>query len=464
MKLCVIGCGYVGLVTGSCLADIGHEVICTDSDGKKIEVLNRGELPIYEPLLGDIVIRNSSAGKLAFTTAIDEAIGSSDAIFICVGTPPLEDGSADLRGIEQVARRIASQARSNQLVIEKSTVPVQTGRRIQAVLQLYAPSNAGFHVASNPEFLREGSAVKDFMHPERIVVGVEDDRSEPLLRSIYQPILDRKFLCPIDGALCDKQPVPTFVATSINSAELIKHASNSFLALKISYANLVAEICERLGADVEEVTRAMGLDRRIGPEFLRAGLGFGGFCFPKDIQAFIHVAETAGVNVRMLREAEQINKHCIERMLKQAKEALWILRDKVVTVLGLSFKPETDDTRFSQGIELIHRLMREGAVVRAFDPHALNRAVLELPELIACADEYDAAKGADALIIATEWSQFRDLDWKRIRSLMSRPLILDGRNFLDPWRIRELGFTYYCMGRAEFTPTAEANRTLKSLP
>ena len=454
MKICVIGCGYVGLVTGACLADIGHHVICADNDLAKIDMLSRGCLPIYEAHLHDIIRRNCDAERLSFTGNSDEAIRGSDVTFVCVGTPPSDDGSADMHAIEQVARRIAREAQPNHLVIEKSTVPVQTGRRVKEVLAVYARSNGQLRVASNPEFLREGTAVLDFMHPDRIVVGVEDEASELLLRQIYQPILDREFQCPVHGAQCRKEPVPVFVATSINSAELIKHGANTFLAIKISYANLLAEICERLGADVEEVTRAMGLDSRIGPEFLRAGLGFGGFCLPKDIQAFIHVGERAGLDVCLLKSAEQINKRCVDRMMANVKEALWILRDKVIAVLGLSFKPETDDIRFSPALELVKRLVGEGAKVRAYDPHALGKAKTCVPEIIACRDEYEAAEGAEALTIATEWSQFRSLDWKVIASSMARPLILDGRNLLDPYEMRSLGFTYYCMGRASFVPRA----------
>lgn len=380
-----------------------------------------------------------------------------------MGTPPSKDGSADLHALEQVARRIAREARPNHLVIEKSTVPVQTGWRIKDVLSFYARSTSQLRVASNPEFLREGTAVSDFVHPNRIVVGVEDPVSERELREIYQPILDRKFACPVHGARCPMEPIPAFLATSINSAELIKHASNTFLAVKISYANLLAEICEKLGADVEEVTRAMGLDPRIGPQFLRAGLGFGGFCLPKDIQAFVHVSEAAGLDVSLLKNAEQINKRCIDRMMATVKEALWIPRDKVLGVLGLSFKPETDDVRFSPAVDLVRRLLAEGARVRAYDPHALGRAKASLPSIMACSSEYEAADGADALVIVTEWNQFRDLDWKRIAASMSRALILDGRNLLDGEEMRRLGFTYYCMGRAAFSPQAATRQALTAI-
>ncbi len=447
MHINVVGCGYVGLVTGACLADIGHSVICVDNDVPKIDLLCSGQIPIYEAHLADIVKRNCRAGRLVFATDSVDAVRRSDVTFICVGTPPLEDGSADLHAIEQVARLIAREARPDHLVVEKSTVPVQTGRRIKDLLSSDRQANGPIRVASNPEFLREGTGVLDFMHPTRIVIGVEDEQSEIALREIYGPILDRQFVCPVHESGCRNQLAPEFVATSINSAELIKHASNTFLAIKISYANLLAEICERVGGDVEEVTRAMGLDPRIGQHFLSAGLGFGGFCLPKDIQAFLRVGEAAGIDVGLLKSAEEINTRCVDRAMEKVKEALWILRGKTVAVLGLSFKPETDDTRFSPALKLVGRLLSEGVTVRAFDPHALQKAKDSIPSLVDCSNEYAAAEGADAIVIATDWSQFESLDWNLIGSSMARRLVIDARNLLDPEAMTTLGFQYYAMGR-----------------
>ena len=447
MRICVVGCGYVGLVTGTCLADIGHEVVCTDNDMDKIERLNRGALPIYEAYLDEMVARNRRQGKLTFTGNMAEAVRTPEATFICVGTPPLEDGSADLSSIENVARLIAAEARCPQLVIEKSTVPVQTGQRLKRALETYSRSGVSFRVASNPEFQRESTAVMDCLHPQRIIIGVEDQASEQQLRSLYEPILQRRFQCPVHRAQCPSEPPPPFIVTSINSAEIIKHASNSFLAMKISYANLLADLCDRLGADVEQVTRAMGLDPRIGSSFLNPGLGFGGFCLPKDVQAFAHLGEKAGIDCGLLREVEVINKLRIDRFLECAKEALWVFKEKQVGLLGISFKPNTDDIRFAPAIELIKRLQGEGAKVRAFDPQAMDKAKALFPALTTCRDEFEAAEGADALMIVTEWPQFQDLDWKRVHSSMARPLVLDGRNLLDPEKMRALGFEYYCMGR-----------------
>ena len=450
MRISVIGCGYVGLVTGGCLAEIGHHVVCTDNDESKIQTLHAGKLPIYEPHLDTIVGKSRGEARLTFIGNLSEAIQAGDAIFICVGTPPLETGDADLSAIDRVARLIATESRTAKLVIEKSTVPVQTGQQLKHALAVYG-RNAGvsFRVASNPEFLREGTAVEDFLHPDRIVVGVEEESAEQQLREIYRPILERNFNCPVHAPECPQGVAPPFLVTTINSAELIKHASNSFLALKISYANAVADLCERLGADVEEVTRAMGLDPRIGPQFLGAGLGFGGFCLPKDIQAFIRLAERAGADLALLKEAERINKHRIHLFLEKARRALWVLKDKQIGMLGLAFKPNTDDIRFAPAIELIRRLLAEGAQVRAYDPKAMEKSRAIFPEVVYSADPYEAARDADALMIVTEWDEFRTLDWKRIRELMVRPLVLDGRNLLEPARIKALGFEYSSLGRPD---------------
>jgi UDPglucose 6-dehydrogenase len=459
VRLAVVGCGYVGLVTGSCLGEAGHEVIATDVDSARIEMLKSGRLPIYEPGLDRVMESACAAGRLQFTSDCAQAVRAADAIFICVGTPPLESGEADLSAIDNVARQIASASRSPKLVIEKSTVPAQTGEQLRHALQVYGRTNgATFRVASNPEFLREGTAVADFFHPDRIVVGVEDAESERQLREIYQPFLEGRFHCPVHEPKCPVVPAPVFLVTTIASAELIKHASNSFLGLKISYANLIADLCERLGGNVEEVTRAMGLDPRIGPHFLNAGLGFGGFCLPKDIQAFIRLAEKHGVESSLLCEVEAINKHRIEQFVEKVRRALWVVKEKTVGVLGLAFKPNTDDIRFAPAIDVVRRLIAEGARLRVTDPVAMERARSVLKGVDFVEDPYEVARGADALLLLTEWREYRELDWKRIHNEMGRPLLLDGRNMLAPAKMKELGFEYHSFGR----PDLSANPVLVS--
>lgn len=450
MKITVIGCGYVGLVTGACLAEAGHQVVCTDKDEARIELLNGGGTPIYELHLDEVVRKDRQENRLSFTADAGEAVRAGDAVFICVGTPPLENGDADLSAIDSVARLIATQSRTPKLVVEKSTVPVQTGQQLRQALEVYGQkSGLAFRVASNPEFLREGTAVEDFLHPDRIVVGVDDEVAEKELREIYQPILEGQFNCPVHDSKCPPRILPEFLVTNVNSAELIKHASNSFLALKISYANAIADLCELLGANVQEVTRAMGLDSRIGPKFLRAGLGFGGFCLPKDVQAFIRLAEHAGMDFALLREVDAINRQRIDRFVEKMRTALWVIKGKKIGVLGLAFKANTDDTRFSPSISLVARLLAEGASVRAYDPAAMNRARQLLPAIRYADDPYAAADGVDALAIATDWPEFAALDWERIHDVMARPLVLDGRNLLDPSVMKQQGFEYYSFGRPE---------------
>jgi UDPglucose 6-dehydrogenase len=450
LKISIIGTGYVGLVTGGCLAEIGHEVVCTDSDASKLQTLESGRLPIYEPGLEQVIARARKEGRLSFRANLADAVTAGDAIFICVGTPPLPNGDADLSAIDHVARLIATEARSPKLVIEKSTVPAQTGQELKRALGVYGRnSGVAFRVASNPEFLREGTAVGDFLHPDRIVIGVDDTETEKQLREIYRPVLERKFDCPVHAPACPDVAPPAWVVTTINSAELIKHASNSFLALKISYANMVADLAEKLGADIGEVVHAVGLDPRIGPGFLSAGLGFGGFCLPKDLQAFVHLAEKSGVDFAMLREAEKINKKRIDRFFEKIRSALWVVKDKQVAVLGLAFKPNTDDIRFAPAIDLIHQLLAEGARVRAYDPQAMEKARAVLPQIEYAKSAYEAAQNSEALLIATEWEEFRTLDWERVRNSMARPLILDGRNLLSPRDMKALGFEYRSFGRPD---------------
>lgn len=450
LKIAVIGSGYVGLVTGACLAEIGHHVICADNDESKIRTLLEGKLPIFELHLDAVVERNRKAGRLTFTSDVAQGVRDGEAVFICVGTPPLENGDADLSAIDRVARLIADVSETSKLIVEKSTVPVQTGQQLKKQLEVYG-RNTGvkFEVASNPEFLREGTAVGDFLHPDRIVIGVDTGEAEKLLRGIYQPILDQSFHCPIHDRTCPGPAKPHFVVTTINSAELIKHASNSFLALKISYANAIADLCEKMGANVQEVTRAMGMDPRIGSQFLNAGIGFGGFCLPKDIQAFIRLAERASVDFSILREAERLNKRRIDLFLERAHRCLWVLKEKRVGVLGLAFKANTDDIRFSPAMDVVRRLVAEGALVCAYDPEAIGRAKAEGLNIQFADDAYGVAENADAVLLLTEWSEFRGLDWGRIRGAMARPLILDGRNLLDPKSMRALGFEYHSIGRPD---------------
>ena len=448
MRLAVVGCGYVGLVTGACLAEAGHEVICTDIDEKRIAQLQAGGVPIYEQHLDQILESARRAGKISYTSNAGEAIRSGEAIFICVGTPPKENGEADLTAIDHVARQIATEARTPKLVIEKSTVPARTGLELRRALTAYS-RNSGltFRVVSNPEFLREGTAVSDFFHPDRIVIGVEDEASARDMREIYRPILERSFRCPVHNGTCPPGNAVDLLVTTINSAELIKHASNSFLALKISYANVIADLCEKIGADVEEVTHAMGLDPRIGGQFLRAGLGFGGFCFPKDLQAFVHLAGTVGVDFDILKAAERVNKQRIERFFEKVRRALWVVKGKRVAVLGLAFKANTDDTRFSPALEVVKELLRQGAQVQATDPEAISGAKALFPAASYHEDPYEALRDAEVGLICTEWDVYRDLDWERAGKLMARRLVVDGRNLCSPRRMRELGFEYHSFGR-----------------
>jgi UDPglucose 6-dehydrogenase len=449
VRLTVIGCGYVGLVTGACLAAAGHEVFCTDIDENRIDQLKAGKVPIYEEHLEEVLQRAVREKKIVYTSDAGEAIRAGEVIFICVGTPPKETGEADLSAIDHVARQVATEARSPKLVVEKSTVPALTGVQLQKALAAYSPDGgAKFQVASNPEFLREGTAVADFFHPDRIVVGVEDEKSAATLREIYRPILEKEFHCPIHTGQCPGGSSGELLVTTISSAELIKHASNSFLALKISYANVIADLCERIGADVEEVTHAMGLDPRIGGQFLKAGLGFGGFCFPKDIQAFIHLSSAVGIEFDMLRAAERVNKQRIDRFFDKVHKALWVIRGKRVAVLGLAFKANTDDIRFAPALEVIRRLLEEGAQVHATDPQAITKTKSLFPNISYFDDPYEALKGVDAALVCTEWPIYRDLNWEKAGHGMSRRLVIDGRNLYNSKKMQSLGFDYYSFGRS----------------
>ena len=450
MKISVIGAGYVGLTTAACLAQIGHDVFCSENDLEKLAKLHSGVMPIFEPHLEDVIKAGRKAGRLHFGST-EEAIAWGNAIFICVGTPPLGNGDADLSAIEGVARAIAKQGSGYRLVIEKSTVPVQTGGQLQKHLLVHSRNGLSYDVASNPEFLREGSSVEDFLHPDRIVIGVDSPRAEELLRQIYQPIIRQEFTCPVHPD-CPKRRDPIFLVTDTNSAELIKHASNSFLAMKISFINMVANLCEVVGADVTKVAQGMGLDPRIGSSFLNPGIGFGGFCFPKDVQAFIRIAEKSGCDFSLLKEVERINHSRVEHFIEKIRKELWVIRGKKIAVWGLAFKPNTDDVRFAPSLALVKSLVDEGATVRAYDPEAMEKAKASLPEITYCSSPYDAAEGADAIVIVTEWDEFRQVDWDRLRSVVERPLVVDGRNMLDAAELTRRGFHYVSIGRPQMMP------------
>ncbi len=452
MNIAVIGAGYVGLITAAGLAETGQCVVCVDDDLRKVDLLNSGGMPFYEPGLEDLVQRNRQAKRLEFVSRVEDAVAKCQVIFICVGTPPLDNGEADLSSVEIVARRISACARGYHLVIEKSTVPVQTGRRLQKHFAIYGSSPLfKCDVASNPEFLREGSGVEDFFHPDRIVVGVDSEKAAALLEEIYRPILEQSFACPVHENCANRSPVP-FVVTDINSAELIKHASNSYLAMKISFINMIADLCEAVGADVGKVAQAVGMDKRIGSSFLKPGVGFGGSCFPKDLQAFVRVGQDAGCDFTLLREVERINQRRIDLLVSKIKNELWVVRGKRVAVWGLAFKPRTDDVRSAPALAIIHRLRAEGAMVRAYDPQAMEKAKAELPEIEYCPDPYAAVEGAEAVLALTEWEEFLHLDWAKVHQVMVRPLIFDGRNMYSRTAMTAKGFEYLDIGSAGSLP------------
>jgi len=427
MDLAIVGSGYVGLVTGTCFAEVGHRVICVDNDLKKVHQLQDGLIPIYEPGLEELVKKNVASGRLSFTASIGDAVAASKVIFIAVPTPPQPDGSVDLSFVEGVAREIAAHIKEYRIVVDKSTVPVKTGEKVAQTISRCNPG-ADIDVVSNPEFLREGSAVEDLMKPDRIVVGVSSERAISAMKEIYEP-----FNAPI-------------MFTDLNSAELIKHAANSFLALKISYINAVAAICEASGANVERVADGMGADKRIGRDFLNAGVGYGGSCFPKDISAFIRISRELGYEFRLLEEVEEINRNQKERFLKKIREALWVLRQKKIGVLGLAFKGNTDDVRSSVAIGIVQQLIAEGAEIRAYDPKAMDKARALVPEAIMVDKPEDVADGADALLVLTEWTEFKSLPWAVIKKKMLSPLLFDGRNLLKREEMRAAGFTYTGIG------------------
>jgi UDPglucose 6-dehydrogenase len=432
LNISIIGSGHVGLVTGACLAELGHCVVCVDNDEEKIEKLNRGEMPFYEPGLQEIVRFNFLEGRLRFSNSIAEGTRHGEVLFIAVGTPPKPTGEADLSAIERVCREIGANMTGYRVVVEKSTVPVQTGEWVARNLQKYAPTGLTFDVASVPEFLREGSAVHDFKHPDRIVIGVSSDRAAGLLVKIFEPL---------------NAPI---LLTDIKSAELIKHSANAFLAMKISFINAVAHICEISGADVGKVAKGIGLDSRIGMEFLQPGIGFGGSCFPKDLSGFIAISQQLGYDFQLLKEVENINRLAREWAMSKLLHLLGgSLLGRTIGVLGLSFKPGTDDVRESPALWMIGDLLKMGAGVRACDPVSIENARQILGDSVEYfQDPYEACTGVDALLITTEWSVFRELNLLHLKSVMKTPIVVDGRNLFEPFRMKEIGFQYAGVGRA----------------
>ncbi len=432
MHICIIGTGYVGLVTGACLAEFGMNLICVDNDTRKIDLLKQGKIPIYEPGLENLVTKGTREGRLRFSSNIEEGIKSSLVIFIAVGTPPREDGSADLRFTEEVAREIARWMDGYKVVVTKSTVPVGTARHLKELIQKEQPKPIPFDIVSNPEFLREGSAIEDFMRPDRVVIGAESDQAAAIMKDIYSAL----YLIETP-----------FILTSLESAEMIKYATNSFLATKVTFINEIANLCEKVGADVHHVAKAMGLDGRIGKKFLHPGPGYGGSCFPKDTRALLQIAREKGYSFRILDSVIQANEDQKKRMAAKIKEMVGDLREKRIAVLGLSFKPNTNDIRESSSIAIIRGLLEMGGKVKAFDPAAMEEAKEILPEVEYGKDAYDVAHGADALVLATEWNQFRRLDLLRIKGLLKQPIFIDLRNVYDPEHMKRLGFRYCGVGR-----------------
>ena len=430
MNICVVGTGYVGLVTGAVFADLGNDVVCVDNDQKKIEALRAGQMPIYEPGLEEMVVRNKDDARLSFTTDLPGAVRQSDVIFIAVGTPPKDTGETDLSHVEAVATHIGRSMDRYKVIVNKSTVPVGTGEFVREVITRHQPRPIDFDVVSNPEFLREGSAIEDTLRPDRIVIGAPNQQVAMTLVELYAPL---------------ERPM---IITDLPSAEVIKYASNGFLAAKISFINAIANICENAGADVSQVMKGMGLDSRIGMQFLQAGLGYGGSCFPKDVDSLIHTAARFGYDFKLLRSVVEINKERASHLVDMMRKAMGGLEDKTIAVLGLAFKPNTDDMREAKSIEVVRLLHAAGAQVRAYDPVAMANAKTLMPEgVVFCESAYEAAAGADGVALLTEWNEFKYLNLDRLRGLLRHRLIFDARNLYEPERMRRLGFEYYSIGR-----------------
>ena len=437
MNICVVGVGYVGLVTAACFSEFGIDVTCVDCDAAKIHHLQRGEVPIYEPGLEELVRKNLREGRLRFTANLKEGVEQALVVFLAVGTPPQGDGSADLRFVDAVAREVAETMDGYKVIVTKSTVPVGTGERVAEIIRANQKAPVAFDVVSNPEFLREGSALEDFMRPNRVVIGASSEQAIAIMRDLYRPL----YLIETP-----------FLITDVETAELVKYASNAFLATKISFINEIAQLCERLGVDVNVVAKGMGLDSRIGSKFLHAGAGFGGSCFPKDSLALIQMGSANGVRLELLESVIRVNRTQRARILEKVTRLAGGLRGKTIGVLGLAFKPNTDDLREAPAMELIEALLAAGASVKAFDPAATDQAAVLYPSVEMCKDAYAVAEGTDALVLMTEWNQFRNLDLGRIRNAVRQPVFVDGRNVYDPARMSSLGFTYEGMGRVPKDP------------
>jgi UDPglucose 6-dehydrogenase len=432
MNICVIGTGYVGLVTGACLAEFGMNLICVDNDSQKIDLLKQGKVSIYEPGLEDLVAKNMREGRLRFSSSIEEGVRSSLVIFIAVGTPSNDDGSADLRAVEEVAKEIARLMDGYKVVVVKSTVPVGTCRRLGKLIQEHQPRPIPFDIVSNPEFQREGSAIEDFMRPDRVTIGADSEQAVAIMKDIYSAL----YLIETP-----------FVITSPESAEMIKYAANAFLATKVTFINEIANLCEHVNADVRHVAKAMGLDGRIGKKFLHPGPGYGGSCFPKDTLALSRLAHERGYTFKILDSVIEVNEEQKQRMVDKIREKVGNLRGKTIGILGLAFKPNTNDIRESSSIAIIRGLLSMGAKVKAYDPAAMEDSKTVLPDLEYGKDAYDVASGADALVLATEWNQFRRLDLPRIKGLLRSPIFIDLRNVYEPDQMKKLGFNYCGVGR-----------------
>jgi UDPglucose 6-dehydrogenase len=436
MHICVVGIGYVGLVTGACFAEFGVNVTCVDKDEAKLEGLRQGEVPFYEPGLTELVRKNAREGRMNFTMDAGSAIRQALVVFIAVGTPSAPDGSADLKYIQEVAVSIGRNLDGYKVIITKSTVPVGTGQLIAKIIEEERKSDFAFDVVSNPEFLREGSAIEDFMRPNRVVIGAESDQAVAILKDLYSPL----YLIETP-----------FVITDVQTSEMIKYASNAFLATKVSFINEMANICERVGADVHQVAKGMGLDRRIGPKFLHPGPGFGGSCFPKDIKAIDRIGQDHGYSFEIVKAVMRVNKRQRQRMVEKINQTVAGVKGKILAILGLTFKPNTDDMREAPSIPIIRALQRQGARVRAYDPEGMEAAKKILRRVHYAKDAYEAARGAHALVIITEWNQFRNLNWQKMAELLQEPVVIDLRNIYEPERMQALGFRYVCVGRRSFT-------------
>jgi len=451
MKVCVIGVGYVGLVTGVCLAEVGHNVICVDKEKSKISSLSEGVCPIYEIGLKELIKRNLNEKNITFTSNLTEAIKSQDIIFICVGTPPLPNGKPDLTALDDVSKLIGSCLNGYKIIVNKSTVPIGTAKRVKKIIKENAKEESNkngspiFDIVSNPEFLKEGEAVNDAFFPERIVIGSESQKAIEIMKQLYKPIINQDFDYAIKNSKNTRKKIPVIITDS-TSSELIKYASNAFLATKISFINEVANICERVGANVVDVTYGMGLDSRIGSKYLKAGIGWGGSCFPKDVRALAFTAEEYGAVASILNAVIQVNNYQRYRIIQKAMDTLGIIEDKIIGVLGIAFKPDTDDTREAPSITIINKFLELGAEVKAYDP-VIKKCPEEMDDKVIIAkDVYEAVKNADLLILVTEWPEFSDIDFNKVKSEMKRPNIIDGRNMLDKKQLTEIGFNYRGIG------------------